>query len=309
MSHVREKLSVLIAHLNDILRGKSEVVELSVACFLAGGHLLLEDLPGTGKTTLAVALARVTGCEFRKVQFTSDLLPADILGAEVWQAAEGKFVFHPGPIFTNILLADEINRASPRTQSALLEAMAEERISISGRTYPLPTPFMVIATQNPLDLYGTYPLPESQLDRFLMRLSLGYPPREEEKAVLAADGLYEAARDLSPVISREEWLLLRREVLEVRVSGKLLDYLLNLAEASRRHPDLRYGFSTRGLLALKSAARALAYLRGRKFVTPDEVKEVFVPVAYHRLIPRAELDPAARQGLLVEFLAQVPVPL
>ncbi len=305
---MRARVSELIRVLNTVLRGRAEVVELSVACFLAGGHLLLEDLPGTGKTTLAVALARVTGCEFRKVQFTSDLLPADILGAEVWQASEGRFVFHPGPIFTHVFLADEINRTSPRTQSALLEAMAEGRVSVSGKPYPLPEPFMVIATQNPLDLYGTYPLPESQLDRFLMRLSLGYPPREEEKAVLQADGLYEAARELSPVLSREEWLALKAEARGLTVAEKLLEYLLNLAEASRKHPEMRYGFSTRGLLALKAAARALAYIRGRNFVTPDEVKEVFVPVAYHRLIPRAELSPSEREAFLREFLRQVPVP-
>ncbi len=295
--------------LNGILHGKAREVELALACLLAGGHLLLEDLPGTGKTTLALALARVTGCEFRKVQFTSDLLPADILGGEVYHAQEGEFRFHPGPIFTNIFLADEINRASPRTQSALLEAMAEGRVSVSGQSYPLPRPFLVIATQNPLDLYGTYPLPESQLDRFLMRLSLGYPPRKEEKVVLASDGFYEAARELSPVISREELVRKCEEVKSVKVSDTLLEYLLNLGEASRKCREFRYGFSTRGLLALKQAAQALAYLRGKAYVSPDEVKEVFPAVAYHRLIPRSELPPAAREKLLKEFLESVAIPL
>jgi len=309
MPSSRDRLPSLLEALNQVLRGKTEVVELAVSCFLAGGHLLLEDLPGTGKTTLAVALARTTGGAFRRVQFTNDLLPADLLGTEVWQASEGRFVFHPGPIFTNVLLADEINRASPRTQSALLEAMAEGRVSLSGKTYSLPEPFMVIATQNPLDLYGTYPLPESQLDRFLMRLSLGYPPREEERKVLAENGLYEKARELQPIFSREEWLILQKETRRVKVSDRLRDYLLDLAEASRRSSEFRYGFSTRGLLALQAAARALAYLRGRDFVTPDEVKAVFVPVAYHRLLPRAELEPGAREELLREILSRVPVPL
>ncbi|MBX6423669.1 MoxR family ATPase [Thermosulfurimonas sp. F29] len=309
MPSPRDRLPSLLEVLNQVLRGKSEVVELAVSCFLAGGHLLLEDLPGTGKTTLAVALARTTGGAFRRVQFTNDLLPADLLGTEVWQASEGRFVFHPGPIFTNVLLADEINRASPRTQSALLEAMAEGRVSLSGKTYSLPEPFMVIATQNPLDLYGTYPLPESQLDRFLMRLSLGYPPREEERKVLAENGLYEKARELQPIFSREEWLILQKETRRVKVSDRLRDYLLDLAEASRRSSEFRYGFSTRGLLALQAAARALAYLRNRDFVTPDEVKAVFVPVAYHRLLPRAELEPGAREELLQEILSRVPVPL
>ncbi|QJA07014.1 AAA domain-containing protein [Thermosulfurimonas marina] len=292
-----------------MLRGKEREVELALVSFLAGGHLLLEDLPGTGKTTLALALSRALGCEFRRVQFTSDLLPADILGAEVWRAEEGRFEFRPGPVFTHVLLADEINRASPRTQSALLEALAEGRVSVSGRTYELPRPFFVIATQNPLDLYGTYPLPESQLDRFLMRLSLGYPPREEERAVLAADGFYETARGLEPLADPVQARALQEAARQVRVSEKLLDYLLNLGEASRRSRTFRFGFSTRGLLALKAAARALAFLRGRDYVVPDDVQAVFLPVAYHRLLPREELSPEVRETLLVEFLERVPVPL
>lgn len=299
----------ILATLQGILRGKEREVELALACFLAGGHLLLEDLPGTGKTTLALALARVLGCDFRRVQFTSDLLPADILGSEVWRAEEGRFEFRPGPVFTHVLLADEINRASPRTQSALLEALAEGRVSVGGRTYRLPQPFFVIATQNPLDLYGTYPLPESQLDRFLMRLSLGYPPREEEREVLAADGFYEAARELEPLAAPSEAQALREAARRVRVSEKLLDYLLDLGEASRRSRAFRFGFSTRGLLALKAAARALAFIRGRDYAVPDDVQEVFFSVAYHRLLPRENLSPEVRETLLAEFLEKVPVPL
>ncbi len=305
----REKLSSVRSRLEEVIRGKAQEVELALVCFLARGHLLLEDLPGTGKTTLALALARVTGCAFRKVAFTSDLLPADILGAEVWRPEKGVFEFKPGPIFTHILLADEINRASPRTQSALLEAMAEGKVSVGGKTYPLPRPFMVIATQNPEDLQGTYPLPESQLDRFLLRLSLGYPDPEEEKKILQADGYYEAACDLPAVLSPEEARALQEEVRRVRVSERLLAYLLELAAESRRHREFRYGFSTRGLLALKQAAQALAYIRGRDFVTPEEVKAVFVPVAYPRLLPRGEIPPPAREEMLREFLEQVPVPL
>ncbi len=299
----------LIDTLKGILKGKEEVVELSVATLISGGHLLIEDLPGTGKTTFAMALAKATGCSFRKVQFTSDMLPADILGGEVYSPKDGKFYLQKGPIFTNILLADEINRATPRTQSALLEAMAEGQVSIGGKSHPLPSPFMVIATQNPLDLYGTYPLPESQLDRFLMRLSVGYPPAREELEILSMDGTYHKARTLKPIISKEELLRIQDEVKSIRVSEKVLEYILNIGERSRRDERFRYGLSTRGLLGLKRAAQAVAYIEGSDFVTPDHVKRVFGPVSYHRLIPKTPMDPEARMALLEDFLNGVPVPI
>ncbi|NPB10075.1 MAG: MoxR family ATPase [Thermodesulfobacteria bacterium] len=295
--------------LNEVLKGKYEVIRLGVASLLARGHLLLEDLPGTGKTTFATAMARVFGCQFKRVQFTNDLLPADILGTEIYLPAEGRFEIRPGPIFTNFFLADELNRASPRTQSALLEAMGEGRVSLGGETLTLPQPFFVIATQNPLEQHGTFPLPESQLDRFLMRLRLGYPEREEEAEILLRDGFYEKARDLPQIVSMEDLLRIQNEVRKVKISPKVVDYLLDIAWASREERSFLFGFSTRGLLALKRAAQAVAYLSGRDFVIPDDVKSVFLPVAYHRLPLTEEVEGLEREECLRLFLSDVPVPV
>ncbi len=302
-------LKTALSAVNQVIKGKTEVVKLCFATLLARGHLLLEDLPGTGKTTLAVAMARVIGCQFIRVQFTNDLLPADILGTEVYVPSQGSFRFRPGPIFTNLFLADEINRASPRTQSALLEAMGEGRVSVGGQTLELPRPFFVIATQNPLDLYGTYPLPESQLDRFLMRLELGYPAREEEALILAHDGYYETAKELDEVITREQILGIQEEVKRVHVAPKIFEYLLDIAQASRMERSFRFGFSTRGLLALKRSAQAVAYLEGRDYVVPDDVKKVFVPVAYYRLLNTEEIGSKEHEQCLRLFLEDIPVPV
>ncbi len=305
-----EKLKRLLEVLREVVVGKDEVLEQAVVALVAGGHLLLEDLPGTGKTTLALALARACGCEFKKLSFTSDTLPADVVGAEVYRRETGDFEVRLGPIFTNVLLVDEINRASPRTQSALLEAMAEGKVSIGGKTFELPKPFWVIATQNPLELHGTYPLPESQLDRFFMRLSLGYPGRDHEKKILAEENPYEKATKLKPVLSKEDLLEIQKLVEGVKVSQKFLDYVVELGERSRSDRRFSYGLSTRALIHLKKAATARAFLKGRDFVTPDDLKAVFVPVTYHRLVPSLQpLKEFERIKLLEEFLEEVPVPL
>lgn len=294
--------------LRSVIRGKERVVRLCLACLLARGHLLLEDLPGMGKTTLAVALARVTGCSFVRIQFTSDLLPSDVIGTSVYHPGRGEFAFRAGPIFHQVVLADEINRATPRTQSALLEAMGEGQVSVEGRTLPLPRPFFVLATQNPRELHGTFPLPESQLDRFLMRLELGYPPREAEREVLLHGRHREDALGLEPVVSPADVLRLQEEAEAVRLSPAIADYVLELVEETRRCGRFRYGLSPRGALALARAAKAWALMEGRRYVVPEDVKEVFVPVALHRLWPRSEAEGAGRLELVRSIPERVPVP-
>ncbi len=306
---MEKPLARALSCLNQVLKGKPQVVRLGVASLLARGHLLLEDLPGTGKTTFAMAMARVFGCQFKRVQFTNDLLPADILGTEIYLPAEGRFEIRPGPIFTNFFLADELNRASPRTQSALLEAMGEGRVSLGGKTLELPRPFFVIATQNPLEQHGTFPLPESQLDRFLMRLRLGYPAPEEEAEILRRDGFYEKAQDLSQVVSIKELLAIQEAVRRVHVAPLIVEYLLKIARASREERSFFFGLSTRGLLALKRAAQAVAYLSGRDFVIPDDVKEVFLPVTYHRLPLAEEVGGMEKEECLKLFLSDIPAPV
>ncbi|MFH1480445.1 MAG: MoxR family ATPase [Pseudomonadota bacterium] len=292
-----------------IIKSKSDIVKLSFAALLSGGHILFEDLPGTGKTTLAIATARVMGCDFSRIQFTNDLMPSDILGTEVYLSSQEKFKLRPGPIFTNIFLADEINRATPRAQSALLEAMGEGRVSLSGRTMDLPKPFFVIATQNPMDLYGTYPLPESQLDRFFMRLEIGYPMREEEAQIIMDDGHYQRAKNLPQVMNSTEVIALQERAANVKISPKVVQYVLNIAESSRREERFRYGLSTRGLIALKKASQAWAFIKGRHYVTPDDVKDVFPSVSFHRLYPSGDLKGKERMEYLTAFLEKVSVPL
>ena len=275
------RLDGLVEAISRVLLGKQQPVRLALSCLLAGGHLLLEDLPGTGKTTLAEALARSFGLAFRRVSFTSDLLPADLTGINVLDPASGTFRFQPGPLFTQVLLADEINRASPRTQSALLEAMASGRVSVDGTSHPLPQPFMVIATQNSLDQVGTAPLPESQLDRFLMRLSLGFPERAAERALLAGEAL--PLSELSTSSQAEDLLALQRRCRQQHCSDVLLDYLLDLIAASRAPQSPGAPLSPRASQGLQAAARAWALLQGRSFVAPDDVQAVFSAVAEHRL--------------------------
>ncbi len=280
---MRDALARSIAQVNSILLGKRHEVRLAFVCLLAGGHLLIEDLPGVGKTTLAHALAVTLGLDFQRVQFTSDLLPSDILGVSIYERDAGNFRFHPGPIFTQLLLADEINRATPKTQSALLEAMAEGQVTIDGRTHALPEPFFVVATQNPVDFAGTYPLPDSQLDRFMLRMSLGYPDAESERAMLASMDRRRLLENLPACLQPTQILALRNATVGVLASSALIDYVQRLLDASRTHAEVRVGLSPRAGLAILAAARAQALLTGRNYVLPEDVQTVFPYIATHRL--------------------------
>jgi MoxR-like ATPase len=301
----RSALYSALEQVNSLVLGKTREVELAFACVLAGGHLLVEDLPGLGKTTLARALAATLGLDFQRLQFTADLLPSDILGVSVYEAEQRGFRFHPGPVFTQLLLADEINRAPPRTQSALLEAMAEQQVTIDGVCHHLPHPFFVIATQNPVDLSGTFPLPDSQLDRFLMRLSMGYPQAEHERAMLAGADRRELIQRSLPRLSAEDVLALREAVNGVHASEALVDYVQRLMAASRGFAGIRVGLSPRAGLALLRVARAHALLAGRAHVLPEDVQTLFVEVSAHRLVP--ESDRAGREELARRLLASVAV--
>ncbi len=267
-----------------VVKGKPEVIRQAVVCLLARGHMLIEDVPGVGKTTLAQALARSLGLAFQRIQFTSDLLPSDILGISVFRQAQQEFEFIPGPIFSNVVLADEINRTSPKTQSALLEAMSERRVSVDRVRHHLPEPFVVMATQNPLEYVGTFPLPESQLDRFMMSLRLGYPPREEEKDLLLTGGVQDNLAGLEATVSRDEVLELQRQVEEVRVADKIVDYLLELAHETRSSQQFLLGVSTRGVQNYLRAAQAMALCEGRDCVVPDDLQRLAGPVLSHRVV-------------------------
>ena len=275
---VQPRIQAVLTELNRVILGKEEEIRLALCCLLAKGHLLIEDLPGMGKTTLAHALATVMGLNYQRVQFTSDMLPADLLGVSVFEQQK-EFVFHPGPVFTQVLLADEINRGSPRTQSALLEAMAERQVSIERETRLLPEPFFVIATQNPQDQAGTYPLPESQLDRFLMRIELGYPDKATEKQML----LQRETPSVSPLLDAQQLQLLQRQARQVTVSDAAMDYLLSLVQESRTGELTPHALSPRASRALLAAAQAWALMAGRDYLLPDDIQSVFAPVAEHRL--------------------------
>lgn len=296
---LQQRLDAALAQVNQVLLGKPRQVKLAFTCLIAGGHLLLEDIPGVGKTTLAHALAASFALEFQRVQFTSDLLPSDIIGVSVYERESGEFRFHPGPIFTGLLLADEINRASPKTQSALLEAMAENQVTVDGQTHTLTQPFFVVATQNPLDLNGTFPLPDSQLDRFMLRLSLDYPDAAAERALLVGDDRRDLLARMMPQLDGNALIELRRQTQSITASASLLDYLQALLAASRRHADIRTGLSPRAGLALLGAARAWALLSGRSYVLPEDIQALFVPLAAHRLLPSrgGSGDQLARQLL------------
>lgn len=304
----------LVRNIETVFRGKPQVTRLAVTCLLAGGHLLVEDVPGVGKTLLARALASSLGLRFSRIQFTSDLLPADIIGVNVFDQARGDFVFKPGPIFANIVLADEINRTAPRTQSSLLEAMAENRVSIDDVTHVLDKPFLVIATQNPLESHGTYPLPESQLDRFLMRVSVGYPARDVERDLLLERTSEDPVDALSEVLDAEQVLALQRQVDAVRFDPSLVDYIMDIVEATRATARLSIGVSTRGALALQRASRAIALVHGRDYVLPDDIREVVIPVLAHRVslgtgetVVGSSRD--AAEGLLRELIERIEVPV
>ena len=306
------KLSELEVSLGTIIRGKPEAVRLSLVCALARGHLLIEDVPGVGKTTLAHALARSVQCNFHRLQFTSDMLPSDVLGVTIYNAHTQEFEFKQGPIFTNFLLADEINRATPKTQSALLEAMNEMQVTIEGRPYALSQPFMVIATQNPIEHHGTYPLPESQLDRFLLRMRIGYPEREAERDIVRQrDGA--TAQGARPILSGDDLLLLQAQVGSVAVDESIVDYMLAIVERTRSHEALALGVSPRGAQALYRAAQALALLEGREYAIPDDVKRLVIPVFAHRIsIARASLSQRTTEAcerILQEIVSAVEVPL
>jgi MoxR-like ATPase len=307
------KLSGLEAALGSALRGKPEIIRLSVVCLLARGHLLIEDVPGVGKTTLAQALARSVSCSFHRLQFTSDMLPSDVLGVTIYNAHSETFEFKPGPIFSSFLLADEINRTTPKTQSALLEAMNESQVTIDGCSHPLPRPFMVIATQNPVEHHGTYPLPESQLDRFFMRLRIGYPDAASERQILRDADRCRPLPEI-PALPVEDILRLQESVHAVHVEEALVDYMLAIVEKTRHHESLVLGVSPRGAQALFRAVQALALAEGRDFAIPDDAKRLAVPVFAHRvvintrttLVPR-RADTAER--IIEEILTQVDVPL
>jgi MoxR-like ATPase len=295
----RQRLDAAIAQVNEVLVGKNQPIRMAFACLLAGGHLLVEDVPGVGKTTLAHALATSLGLSFRRIQFTSDLLPTDIMGVSVFDRDSGAFRFQPGPIFAQLLLADEINRATPKTQSALLEAMAEDQVTVDGNSRALPEPFFVVATQNPLDMAGTYPLPDSQLDRFMLRISLDYPDADAERRLLTGEDRGAMLERMTARLSGADIMTLRQQARVVTASPALLDYVQALVTASRKHPDIRTGLSPRAGLALLACARAWALLGDRDYALPEDVQAVFVAIAGHRLIPaRTQARDALAQSLL-----------
>ncbi len=303
----------ILDNVSSVLEGKRAVVELAVTALLARGHLLLEDVPGVGKTTLARSLSRSIGLSFQRLQFTSDLMPADVLGGSVYDQSSGKFSFRKGPIFTQVLLADEINRTTPKTQSALLEAMDERQVSLDGQTHALETPFFVLATQNPEEFYGTYPLPESQLDRFLMRLRIGYPPRETEREVIARRRGGDPVTELSAVVSDAELISAQAAVDRVRVTDEVIDYLHGLILATRSSPMLSIGASTRGALALERAVRAYATVQGRAYAIPDDVKAMAVAVLAHRVRLAGMSNGASTrtdaERVIRELMSDLPVPV
>jgi MoxR-like ATPase len=304
-------LNQLKAHVGSVLLGKSDVIHLALVALLADGHLLLEDVPGVGKTLLARALAKSVDCSFHRIQFTPDLLPSDLIGTSVFHQPSGQFVFNPGPLFSQIVLADEINRATPRTQSALLEAMNDRQITVDGATRPLGPPFLVLATQNPFEFEGTYPLPESQLDRFLLRTRIGYPARTAEKDVLRQHRSGEPIDGLGTMIDASQVLALQASVRQVRFDDRLQDYLLDIIEATRAASQVHVGGSTRAGLSLYRAAQANALLEGRDYVVPDDIKRLAIPVLAHRLLLKGlrrpgQADPA--EAVLGEILGNVIVP-
>ncbi|HSR63815.1 MAG TPA: MoxR family ATPase [Gammaproteobacteria bacterium] len=303
-----EDINAVIGQANRIILGKENVIRLALACLIARGHLLIEDLPGVGKTTLAHVLANTLGLGFQRIQFTSDLLPADILGVSIYNRETGGFNFHPGPIFTQVILADEVNRTTPRTQSALLEAMEENQVTIEGETRPLPTPFFVIATQNPSDQVGTFPLPESQLDRFMMRVELGYPDSGAERELLMGTDRRRLLQQASAIISPERLLALQEQAEGIHVSAAILDYLQDLLEYSRNSGEFRNGLSPRAGLAALHCSRAWALMEGHRQVLPEHVQSILPSVISHRLTPSGSTLSGHSTALAEELINQVPIP-
>ncbi|MGH9283023.1 MAG: AAA family ATPase [Acidimicrobiales bacterium] len=312
VSPIADGFEAIVDNVERVIQGKTEAIRLAVTCLVAEGHLLIEDVPGVGKTSLAKALAASLGCSWQRIQFTPDLLPSDVTGVNVYSRANGSFEFRPGGVFAHIVLGDEINRASPKTQSALLEAMQERQVTVDTTTYALPTPFMVIATQNPIEHEGTYPLPESQLDRFLMRIPMGYPDRAAEIQMLDLHGGVDAVHveELRPVTTTDRVVAMTDAARAVHVAPGLKGYLVDLAEATRRHPALALGISPRATLALQGAARARAASAGREYVVPDDVKRLAPAVLEHRMLiaPDAQLRGVTPDAVVRSLLTSVPVP-
>lgn len=309
-----DRLHELQQTIESVIRGKSEAVRLAIVSLLSGGHLLVEDVPGVGKTTLAQTIARCLAGSFQRIQFTSDLLPSDIVGVSVYNQRTGEFEFKPGPIFANVILADEINRTTPKTQSSLLEAMAEGRATIENQTYELPRPFLVLATQNPIEHHGTYPLPESQLDRFLLRVRIGYPSATDEKEILRRQRRRHPIDDVAPIMSVEDILDLQEEVKNVRMDDALVDYVVDIVAATRQSEVLDLGVSPRGSLALYRAAQALALTEDRDYCIADDVKRLVIPVFSHRVIINSRYSSRLRRGeeadaVLAEIVKNVRVPI
>jgi MoxR-like ATPase len=314
MTDCSSQLARLQKSVQTVIRGKDDVIKLALVTLFARGHLLIEDVPGVGKTTLAHSLARSFNCSFTRLQFTSDLLPSDVIGISVYSQQTQRFEFHPGPIFTNILLADEINRTTPKTQSALLEAMNEYQVSLDNRTYPLAQPFMVVATQNPIEHHGTYPLPESQLDRFLMRVNIGYPDARSEKEILRNFADSDPLLKIEPVMNAEEVVEIQNAVRRVRVDEELLNYTLAIVEKTRRHEYLSLGVSPRGSMSLHRAAQALAFIEGRDYCIPDDFKRLVLPVFAHRCVISSRYASTLKKSdqvgaILKEIVSSTPVPL
>jgi MoxR-like ATPase len=304
-------VSKLTEHIASVLLGKREVIQLALVTLLAEGHLLIEDVPGVGKTLLAKALARSLNCKFHRIQFTPDLLPSDLIGTSVYHQPSGEFQFKPGPLFAQVILADEINRATPRTQSALLEAMSDRQVSVDGVTHPLECPFIVMATQNPYEFEGTYPLPENQVDRFTLRLHIGYPDRTAEKEVMTQHRQGEPVEKLTPILDKDHVLAMQAEVRKVKFEDSLNNYLMDIVEASRKREDVYLGVSTRGALMLYHTSQALAYVLGRDYVIPDDMKRLAGAVLGHRILPKSyrqsgRLDIGER--IINEILQEIPVP-
>ena len=304
-----DKISILKDNIGKVLVGKDRVVELALCALIANGHVLLEDVPGTGKTVLAKSIAASAGIDFERIQFTPDLLPTDITGLNVVNVQNGEFSFHKGPVFTSILLADEINRATPRTQAGLLECMEERQVTVDGVTRKLPDPFFVIATQNPIETAGTFPLPEAQLDRFMMKLSMGFPSQDEEKKILERALTGDRLKALEAVVTGEDILAWRKDASSVSVHKELLAYITDIVKATRNRSDVAAGVSPRGSIALLRCAQALAFIRGREYVVPEDIKELAVPVLAHRLvIPHTFGKSSSCEDIILKILDEVPVP-
>ncbi|NPA51900.1 MAG: MoxR family ATPase [Aquificae bacterium] len=303
------EIKEIIHILSEFLQGKENAIKLSLIAFFSKGHLLIEDLPGLGKTTLAIGIANIFGLNFGRIQSTSDLLPTDITGLSIYNKALGKFEFHPGPIFNNVVLVDEINRATPKTQSALLEAMGEKQVTIEGETYKLPKPFFIIATQNPVEQFGTFPLPESQMDRFIMKISLGYPSREAEREILKGGSRREDLYKIKPILKKEDVLTIQQEIEKVYISDKIIDYILDIAEFTRKEKFFSAGLSIRGTLAIAKTAKTNAYINARDYVIPEDIQELAEYTIPHRIILKEEYENLEPQEVIKSLIESIPVPV